>query len=64
MALLEGRRPDRIPTDYQATAEVTARLLRDLGCRDEDALWRKLHVGKDIDTSCRGAEDVPPWNPR
>jgi len=30
MALLEGRRPDRIPTDYQATAEVTARLLPDL----------------------------------
>ena len=45
-ALLEGRAADRIPTDYQATAEVTARLLRDLGCADEDALWRHLHVDK------------------
>jgi uroporphyrinogen decarboxylase len=45
-ALLENRRPDRIPTDYQATPEVTARLLRDLDCTDETALWRKLHVDK------------------
>ena len=46
LALLEGRTPDRIPTDYQATDEVTARLLRDLDCADEDALWRRLHVDK------------------
>ncbi len=45
-ALLENRRPDRIPTDYQATPEVTARLLVDLGCGDEIALWRRLHVDK------------------
>ena len=45
-ALIEGRPPDRIPTDYQATGEVTARLLRDLQCADEDALWRRLHVDK------------------
>ncbi len=45
-ALLENRRPDRIPTDYQATPEVTARLLKDLDCADEKALWRKLHVDK------------------
>jgi uroporphyrinogen decarboxylase len=34
LALLAGDRPDRIPTDYQATPEVTARLLRELGCED------------------------------
>jgi len=45
-ALIEGRRPDRIPTDYQATGEVTARLLRDLECDGHDALWRKLHIDK------------------
>jgi uroporphyrinogen decarboxylase len=44
LALLEGRSADRIPTDYQATAEVTARLLRDLECPDESALWEKLRV--------------------
>ena len=30
LALLAGRSADRIPTDYQATAEVTSRLLADL----------------------------------
>ena len=44
LALLEGGTPDRIPTDYQATAEVTSRLLSELGCNDEESLWRKLHV--------------------
>ncbi len=53
VALLEGRRADRIPTDYQATAEVTQRLLRDLGCDDEDALWRRLHVDKRMEVSPR-----------
>ena len=46
LALLSGRRADRIPTDYQATGEVTARLLADLDCPDEAALWRRLHVDK------------------
>jgi uroporphyrinogen decarboxylase len=46
LSLLEGKKPDRIPTDYQATGEVTARLLTDLGCPDEAALWRRLHVDK------------------
>jgi uroporphyrinogen decarboxylase len=44
LALLDGKPADRIPTDYQATEEVTARLLRDLDCADEEALYRKLHV--------------------
>ncbi len=46
LALLDKRPADRIPTDYQATPEVTARLLEDLGCADEDALWRRLWVDK------------------
>ncbi len=46
LALLERRTVDRIPTDYQATPEVTARLLRDLDCPDELALWHRLHVDK------------------
>ena len=46
LALLHRRQPDRIPTDYQATPEVTARLLKDLDCEDEPALWRKLHIDR------------------
>ncbi len=55
LALLDGKRADRIPTDYQATAEVTTRLLSDLGCEDEPALWRKLCVD-------RRRELAPKWN--
>jgi len=44
LALLDGKSADRIPTDYQATEEVTARLLTDLDCADEEALFRRLHV--------------------
>lgn len=44
LALLAGKKPDRIPTDYQATGEVTARLRRDLGCADDEALYRRLHI--------------------
>ena len=44
LALLEGRETDRIPTDYTATPEVTERLLSELDCPDERALWEKLHI--------------------
>lgn len=46
LALLDRRAPDRIPTDYQATPEVTERLLVDLGCADKASLWRRLYVDK------------------
>jgi hypothetical protein len=40
--------PDRPPCDYWATAEVTARLRRDLNCPDDRALWKCLGVDKFI----------------
>lgn len=46
LALLAGERADRIPTDYQATSEVTARLLTELDCSEEAALWRRLRIDK------------------
>ncbi|MFH1918304.1 MAG: uroporphyrinogen decarboxylase family protein [Planctomycetota bacterium] len=46
LALLDGKSADRVPTDYQATDEVTARLLADLNCPDEAALWRRLSIDK------------------
>jgi len=44
LAVLDGRKPDRVPMDYWATPEVTQRLLRDLGCADIDALYARLHI--------------------
>jgi uroporphyrinogen decarboxylase len=44
LALLAGEKPDRVPTDYWATDEVTTRLLRDLHCTDVEALFNRLHI--------------------
>jgi uroporphyrinogen decarboxylase len=44
LALLNRKTPDRIATDYQATEEVTVRLRRELGCPDDESLYRKLHI--------------------
>ncbi len=44
--LLSGGVPDRIPCDYWATDEVTARLLRELGCAGERELYLRLGVDK------------------
>lgn len=53
LALLSGKRADRVPTDYQGTREVTARLLKDLDCADEDALWRRLNIDKRLHVAPR-----------
>jgi uroporphyrinogen decarboxylase len=41
---LNKEKPDRIPTDYWATPEVTDRLLKELACPDNEALFEKLHI--------------------
>jgi uroporphyrinogen decarboxylase len=44
LALLNGERPDRIPTDYWATNEVTLRLQQEFGCSDKEALYTRLNI--------------------
>lgn len=46
LALLNREKPDRIPTDYWATPEVTQRLIGELECGDEWGLYRKLHIDR------------------
>ena len=45
-AVLAGERPDRVPCDYWATAEVTARLMREFGCNSKREVWERLGVDK------------------
>ena len=62
-ALFSGQSPDRVPCDYWATAEVTARLMRDLHCAPsgpaepgaaivdyhrERQLWERLGIDRCI----------------
>jgi uroporphyrinogen decarboxylase len=44
LALFAGEQPDRIPTDYWATDEVTSRLLRELRCATVEELYCRLHI--------------------
>lgn len=48
LAVLDGRRPDRVPCDYWGTGEVTSRLLNDLGCASERDLWNRLGIDRCI----------------
>ena len=71
LALLAGKSPDRIPTDYQAVTEVTARLLAELECPTEEDLWRKFHIDKRrvIEPAYRPVRDpevhgADPWGVR
>jgi len=48
LAVLSGGKPDRAPCDYWGTPEITQRLMRDLGCGAERALWQRLGVDKCI----------------
>ena len=53
LAILAGKETDRILVDWAATPEVTARLLKELECADERALWHKLHVDARIEVAPR-----------
>jgi uroporphyrinogen decarboxylase len=44
LALFAGEKPDRIPTDYWATDEVTERLQRELRCSTKEDLYKALDI--------------------
>lgn len=45
-AVLSGQLPDRLPMDYWATGETTAKLLKHLGSADVFEMYDKLHIDK------------------
>jgi len=53
LAVLTRQRPDRVPMDYWATGEATAKLMAYLHCEDVRALFERLHIDKVI--------PVGPW---
>ncbi len=44
LAIFAGEKPERVPTDYWATDEVTERLIRELRCGDLEGLYNKLNI--------------------
>ncbi len=46
LAILNGKTPDRVPTDLWCTDEVADRLKAELGCADDEALYQRLHIDR------------------
>ena len=46
LAVLQRRKPDRIPMDYWATAEVDQKLMRHYFCNDIWEVCKRLHVDR------------------
>ena len=46
LAVLEHRTPDRVPMDYWATGEATAKLLAHLGCANGAEMFERLHIDR------------------
>jgi len=44
LAVLNHEVPDRVPIDYRATPEATAKLMDFLGCSSFDAVRQRLHI--------------------
>ena len=44
LSVLARRQPDRIPMDYWATPEATAKLMKHLRCNTEREMLERLHV--------------------
>jgi uroporphyrinogen decarboxylase len=63
LVLLGGRQPDRIPTDYWATEEVTARLLRELGCATREDLFCALNIDAPVKLNPRRTVTAHPDDP-
>lgn len=63
LCLFNHQKPDRIPTDYWATGEVTQRLMRDLGCASVEALLETLHLDTPQGVAPRRTVTTHPDNP-
>ena len=48
LAVLNRQTPDRVPMDYWATPEATAKLLKHLGCANETELYARLHIDRPV----------------
>jgi uroporphyrinogen decarboxylase len=61
LAVLNGETPDRIPMDYWATSETSAKVMQYLGCTTEDDMLQRLHIDRPFTVSPRYAGPaIPP----
>ena len=48
LAVLNRKKPDRVPMDYWATEEATAKLMKHVGCATEAEMYARLHIDKPL----------------
>ncbi len=53
LTVLNREQPDRVPMDYWATEEATAKVMKYLGCADEQALSERLHMDRPVSVGSR-----------
>ncbi len=48
LAVLNRKKPDRVPMDYWATEEATSKLMKHLGSATEAEMYSRLHIDKPL----------------
>ncbi len=60
LAVLQRRKPDRVPMDYWATPEATDNLMRHLGVSTHEELFDRLHIDRPAGVGGRYVGPAPP----
>ena len=55
LAVIERKKPDRVPMDIWATPEALRKLMNHMGCPDMESLCHRLHIDKPVMVSPRYA---------
>ena len=48
LSVVKREKPDRIPMNYRATAEATAKLLKYMGCQSVAEMFERLHIDRGV----------------
>ena len=60
LAVLQGRKPDRIPMDYWATGEANAKLMEHMECGSMDEVFEVLHIDNPVSVGGKYTGPSPP----
>ena len=60
LAVLQRRKPDRVPMDYWATGEANAKLLKHMGCGSMEEVFRILHIDNPVSVGVKYVGPDPP----
>jgi len=60
LAVLRRQKPDRVPMDYWATDEATAKLKKHLGCATSAEVFAKLHIDTPVNLWAKYTGPKPP----